>query len=241
MDARHTDREYEEELRSLEERILLMGRKVQAMIAGSVRALVGRNTGLAEEIIDADHEVDRLEIETDDHCLSILARRQPVASDLRFIATALKVVTDLERIADLATNICERVIELNREPPLQSTEPITLMADEVQAMFKDALEAFLSRDDGRARQILLRDDVVDAAFAKLFRELLATMLEDSSFIRRAIRLQAVAKYLERIADHATNLAEMVVFMSKGQDIRHPHSRDAPRRRAVVRKPEPDEG
>jgi phosphate transport system protein len=143
-----------------------------------------------------------------------------VASDLRFITMALKLVTDLERIADLAVNIAERVIELNEEPPLKPYIDLPKMAEEAQTMVRQALDAFVARDADAAQAVIKRDTVVDAYNVQIFRELLTYMMEDPRNIARAIRLLSISKYLERIGDHATNLAEMVVFMVKGQDIRH---------------------
>jgi len=216
----HTDREYESELRKLREQLLLMGAKVEEMIARSVEALVDRNSDLARRMIELDHQVNRLEVETDGQCLKILARRQPVASDLRFITIAMKMVTDLERIGDIGVNICERAIELNEEPPLKPYVDLPKMAEVAQGMVREALDAFVNRDAERAQAVIERDQIVDAYYAQIFRELLTYMMEDPRSIYRATRVQSVAKYVERIGDHATNLAEMVVFMVKGKDIRH---------------------
>jgi phosphate transport system protein len=161
-----------------------------------------------------------MEVEIDELCLRVLARRQPVASDLRSITISLKLVTDLERIADLAVNIAERVLELNQEPPLKPYIDLPLMAEEAQGMVRQALEAFVAGDAAVAKQVIARDEVVDAYNAQIFRELLTYMMEDPRNIARATRLQSIAKYLERIGDHATNLAEMVVFMVEAKDIRH---------------------
>ncbi|MBI4511123.1 MAG: phosphate signaling complex protein PhoU [Deltaproteobacteria bacterium] len=223
----HTDLEYENELRTLREQVLLMGAKVEEMLRSAIRALVDRDMELAQRMIAMDHQVNRLEVETDELCLRILARRQPVASDLRFITIALKLVTDLERIGDLVVNICERVIELNQEEPLKPYRSIQLMADAAEGMLRDALDAFVKGDAERAQEVLRRDAVVDDYYHQLFRELLTYMMENPRNIYRATRLQSVAKYLERIGDHATNLAEMVVFMVKGKDIRHMASRVEP--------------
>jgi phosphate transport system protein len=220
MTERHTDREYEAELVRLRERILLLGAKVEAAIAAGIRAVVERDSALARTTIAADREVDRLEVETDSACLHILARRQPVASDLRFITMALKLVTDLERIGDLAVNICERALELNEEPPLKPYVDLPRMAEAAQGMVREALDAFVAGDAERARAVLSRDETVDAYYAQIFRELLTYMMEDPRNIYRATRVQSIAKYLERVGDHATNLAEMVVFMVAGRDIRH---------------------
>ena len=220
MTGRHTDREYEAELVRLRERILLLGAKVEAAIAAGIRAVVERDSALARTTIAADREVDRLEVETDSACLHILARRQPVASDLRFITMALKLVTDLERIGDLAVNICERALELNEEPPLKPYVDLPRMAEGAQGMVREALDAFVAGDADRAKAVIERDETVDAYYAQIFRELLTYMMEDPRNIYRATRVQSVAKYLERVGDHATNLAEMVVFMVAGRDIRH---------------------
>jgi phosphate transport system protein len=220
----HTDREYEHELRRLREQLLVMGSRVETIIADSTRALLERDADLAKRTKEADRLVDRMEVEIDDLCLQILARRQPVASDLRFITLVLKVVTDLERIADLGVNVCERVVELEAEPPLKPYVDIPRMSQEVQSMLREVLDAFVAKDAERARAIIARDQVVDALYGQVFRELLTFMMEDAHNVYRATRLQSVAKYLERMADHTTNLAEMVIFMVDGRDVRHLASR-----------------
>src|SRR3954465_12006185 len=215
-----TDREYAAELHKLHDQLLIMGAKVEEMIASSMNALVSRDSELARRMIDFDHQINRLEVETDELCLRILAKRQPVASDLRLITIALKLVTDLERIGDLGVNICERVIELNMEPPLKPYVDLPRMAETAQAMVRDALDAFVQADPDRAREVMDRDRVVNAYYGQVFRELLTYMMEDPRNIYRAVRAQSIAKYLERIGDHATNLAEMVIFMVVGKDVRH---------------------
>jgi phosphate transport system protein len=220
----HTDREFEQELRHLREQLLLMGSHVESIIGSSLRALLERDSVLAQRTIEADRIVDRLEIEIDGLCLQILARRQPVASDLRFVTMVLKAVTDLERMGDLGVNISERVLELNDEPPLKPYVDLPRMADETQMMLRESLDAFVAKDADRARRVIARDQIIDDLYAQIFRELLTYMMEESKNVYRATRLQSIAKYLERIADHATNLAELVVFMVKGSDIRHPDSR-----------------
>jgi phosphate transport system protein len=222
----HTNREYELELRRLREHLLLMGAKVEEMIRGSIRALVERDTTLAEQMIAFDKRINQLELEIDELCMQILARRQPVASDLRFITMALKLVTDLERIGDLGVNISERVVELNAEPPLKPYVDMPNMAREVQEMLHEALDAFVAADADRAQHVIVRDRNIDAYYTQIFRELLTYMMEDPRNIFRATRLQSIAKYLERIGDHVTNLGEMVVFMVKGKDIRHGGRQDS---------------
>jgi phosphate transport system protein len=223
----HTDHEYEHELRQLREQLLVMGSHVETIIGDSIKALTERDTVLADRTIAADTAVDRMEVELDGLCLEILARRQPVASDLRFITLVLKVVTDLERIADLSVNVCERVLELNAEPQLKPYVDLPRMGREVQGMLRDVLDAFVAKDPAKARQIIERDAVVDALYAQVFRELLTFMMEDAHNVYRATRLQSIGKYLERMADHTTNLAEMVIFMVDGRDVRHLSSRTGP--------------
>jgi phosphate transport system protein len=220
MPRLHTDQAYEGELRSIRDMLLMMGAKVEEMLGQAMKALVERDSELAEETLYIDRQINRLEIEVDDLCLRVLARRQPVASDLRFITMALKVVTDLERMGDLGVNICERVMELNEEPPLKPYVEVVDMAEAAQEMLREALDAFVAGDADRASAIIERDSKVDAYYATIFRELLTYMMENPRNIFRATRVQSIAKYIERIADHATNLAEMVVFMVRGKDIRH---------------------
>lgn len=223
--ALHTDKEFENELARLREKILMMGAKVEAMVATSVRAFNEQDSALAQRTLELDHDINRLEVEIDGFCLSILARRQPVASDLRFITTALKLVTDLERIGDLAVNISERVLELASDPPRRAWPDIQRMAEIVQNMVRDALDAFVAADSAKARWVIERDRSVDAIYSQLFHQVLSVMIEDRSAVQRGVSVQAIAKYLERIGDHATNLAEMVVFLAQGTDIRHPESLD----------------
>src|ERR1700690_1320881 len=216
----HTNREYEQELRRLREQLLRMGAMVEEIIAGSIKALIDRDSPLAERMIEFDRRGNQMEVDIDELCLLILAKRQPVASDLRFITMALKLVTDLERIGDLCVNISERVLELNGEPPLKPYVDLPRMAEDVQSMLREALDAFVAGDPDRAHAVVERDKTIDAYYTQIFRELLTYMMEDVRNIYRATRLQSIAKYLERIGDHATNVAEMVVFMVKGKDIRH---------------------
>jgi phosphate transport system protein len=220
MGKLHTDREYENELQKLRERLLRMAGRVEEMIADSVRALVERDLALARRTIEADRLVDRAEVETDELCLVILAKRQPVASDLRFITLSLKMVTDLERIGDLAVNICERVIDLGQDAPLKPWVDVPRMGSIVQAMVRDAIDAFVAGDADRAQSVVDRDHALDELYTRVFRELLSAMLNDGSKVERGIHAQSIAKWLERMGDHATNLAEQVVFMVKGKDIRH---------------------
>jgi len=220
----HTDKTYELELKELRDKLLAMGGKVEAAIAGSVRAITERDAELAERVKANDAEVNRLEVEIDGSCRRLLALRQPAASDLRFITTALKIVTDLERMGDLAVNIAERALDLSQAPPLQPLHDLSALADLSEAQLKRALDAFVEKDPAKAEEVMRGDEVLDALYLKIFNELLAVMMEDSRAIRRATALMFAAKQLERFGDHAINLAEMVVYMVRGTDVRHPRSR-----------------
>ncbi len=216
----HTIRQYEEELRVLRTDLLKMGGLVERQIADAVDSLVNRKSDEAREVIARDADVNRMDVDIDAMCLRILALRSPAASDLRFITTGLKINYDLERIGDLAVNICERALELNEEPILKPYIDIPRMASIAESMVKDSLDAFVRGDCDLAQQVIERDDEVDQLNGQIFRELLTYMAEDPHTIGRATRILFISKYLERIADHATNIGEMVVFMVKGKTIRH---------------------
>jgi len=220
----HTDKAYEQELKDLRDKLLLMGGKVETAIASSVRAISERNSALAEAVKANDVEVNRLEVDIDGACRRLLALRQPAASDLRFITTALKIVTDLERMGDLAVNIAERAIDLAQAPPLRPFHDLSTLAELSESQLKKALDAFVQRDPVEAEKVMADDDLLDALYLKIFNELLQTMMEDSRAIRRATALMFAAKHLERFGDHAINLAEMVIYMVRGTDVRHPRSR-----------------
>ncbi len=220
----HTDKSYDKELDELRAKLLTLGGKVENEIALSMRALAERDSKVAEEVLDADREVNRLEVIVDETCRRLLALRQPAASDLRLITTALKVVVDLERIGDLAVNIAQRAIDLNQSPPLRPVHDLQKLAELCQKQLRAALDSFVDGDAARAETVIKDDDLVDALYHNLFNELLGLMMEDSRNIRRANSLMFVAKHLERLGDHATNVAEMVIYMVRGTDVRHPHSR-----------------
>jgi phosphate transport system protein len=224
----HTDKAFEKDLHTLRDKLLAMGGRVEAMIAECVLSLAERDSRLGRHVIDSDPEVNRLEVEVDDLCRRVLALRQPAASDLRFITTALKIVTDLERVGDLAVNIAERAIDLNDAHPMPIYGDLPHLAQLAQAQLKAALDAFVAADAEAAELLLSRDELLDALFLKLFNDLIALMMEDSKHVRRATALVFVAKHLERIGDHAMNIAEMVVYMVRGTDIRHPVSRELKR-------------
>jgi phosphate transport system protein len=220
MEREHFSRKFDAELTEIREKLLEMGGKVEVMIANAMQALVERDTELANRTIEFDHEINRLEMEIDEKCLEVLARRQPAARDLRLITLALKIVTDLERIGDQCANIAKRVKELNQEPTLKPYIDLPRMAQAASNMVKEALDAFVRGDDSLAIKVCEDDQVVDDLNEQIQRELLTFMIEDPSTISRAIKINHVSKCLERIADHATNVAEMVIFMVKGKDIRH---------------------
>ena len=220
MEREHISAIFDQELNDLRTRILAMGGKVEMMISESVASLVNRDSGKAERIIAMDHEVNTLEVTVDEKCLELLALRQPAGRDLRFITLALKIVTDLERIGDQCANIAKRARELNEEPPLKPYIDIPRMAHWTEIMLKEALDAFVRGDDELAIKVCKDDSFVDELNMQIQRELLTFMIEDPTTISRALKLNYISKYLERIADHATNIAEMVIFMVKGKDIRH---------------------
>jgi phosphate transport system protein len=220
MLSQHTDKKYEEELKRLREDILYMGGLVEDQIQKAVSSLVDRDSALAETIIERDHEVNRLDVEIDDLCIQLLALHQPAARDLRFITTALKITTDLERIGDMAVNICERALELNEEPQLKPYIDIPRMAQTSERMIRESLDAFVREDTDLALKVCKDDQEVDDLNSQIFRETISFMIEDPHTINRAMKISSISKYLERIADHATNIAEMVVFMVKGKSIRH---------------------
>ena len=213
-------RHFDEELGALKQKLLLMGGLVESQISGSLRALIERDSDLAQQIIVNDHRVNALDVEVDEDCLRLLALHQPTAGDLRFVTTAMKISTELERMSDLAENIAERAVELNEEPQLKPYIDIPRMANWALRMVKESLDAFVNRDARLARKVCTDDDFVDDLTEQLFRELLSFMIENPQTISRAIRLTFVAKYIERIADHATNVAELVVYLVEGKIIRH---------------------
>ncbi|HTG00828.1 MAG TPA: phosphate signaling complex protein PhoU [Nitrospirota bacterium] len=210
----------EQDIEKLKERILKMGAHVEAAIRKSVTALVERDRDMAISVIDGDAIVNTYDVEIEEECIRFLAIWQPTGSNLRFVTTAIKIITDLERMGDLAVDICERAVELMDEPPLKPYIDIPRMAEASQKMLKDSLDAFVGRDADLAIRVCGSDDFVDNLNHQIFNELLVYMLKDPKNISRAVRLTYITKYLERIADHATNIAEMVVYMVKGKVIRH---------------------
>jgi phosphate transport system protein len=216
----HTDRAYEAELRDLRDKLLQMAGEVEDMIHKATGALVDGVVETARDVIARDTHVNALEVETDEACLLLLAKRQPLASDLRMITLAMKMVTDLERIGDLAVNISERVLALGAVPSPTAIARLQRMSKVVQDMIHDAIDAFVAGDANKARTVFHRDQEVDQLYRELSLDIQREMTRESDFVDRGVHLQACAKFLERIGDHATNLAEMVIFQIEGRDVRH---------------------
>jgi phosphate transport system protein len=214
------ERLFDEELNKLKEKLLRMAGIVEESVALSIEGLKDQKEELAREVIRREESVNLLDVEIDETCLRLLALRQPMAGDLRLITSAMKIGVDLERMGDLAVNIAQRTLELLKAPLLKPLIDIPRMAKLAQAMLKDAIQAFIDRNDALASEICKRDDAVDALENQIFRELLTYMIEDPASIWRAVGLLLVSRYLERIADHATNIAENVIYMVKGRMIKH---------------------
>ena len=216
----HTSQEFEDELADVQRRLLAMGRQVDEVVESSGRALLEQDVDLANRIIVGDRETDSMELEIDHLCLEILARRQPVAGDLRLLTSALKLVVDLERVGDLGVSVAERVVELGTEPPLVPYDDLMVMLTTARGMVSDALTALVQRDVAGANRVIDKDDVIDAYYGQIFNHVISRMRENPENISRATRIQAISKYIERIGNHATNIAERVIFILTGEDIRH---------------------
>lgn len=215
-----TETHFQKELQILKENLLKMAAIVEEAIRNSVQSLVKRDSDLARKAFEVEDRINKLENAIDEMCLKLLALRQPMAADLRFITSAMKITTDLERMGDQAVNIAERALSLNEDPQLKPYIDIPRMAEIVQSMVRDVLDAFVNRDSKLARSVCERDDLVDGLNNQVVRELLTYMLEDPKTITRAVHLMIVARCLERIADHATNIAEDVIFMVDAVVIKH---------------------
>jgi phosphate transport system protein len=219
------DRRIEHELGALKELLLTMAGEVERQLALAIRALVERDNDLAGVVVTGDAVIDRRELEADQRIIELIVRERPLARDLRFVITAGKVVPDLERVADHAVNIAEQVLVLNRVPPIKRFVTLPRMAETASAMVRDAIAAFVAGNAGQARAVIARDDEVDAMHEEVFRELLTYMMQDPGTIQRALALLLIARSLERVADQATNIAEQVVYLVEGTDIRHRHQED----------------
>jgi len=216
----HTSHDFEAELESVRQRIFEMGRHVDEVLESSGKALMERDTELANRVILGDQKTDSMELKIDHFCLEILARRQPVAGDLRLLTSALKLVIDLERVGDMAVSIAARVVELGSEPPLTRYDDLLRMLTTAREMLREALGALETEDVERAGRAIDKDEIVDAYYAQIFNDVLSRMRESPDNLFSATRVQAISKYIERIGDHATNVAERVIFILTGEDIRH---------------------
>lgn len=213
---------FEDELQALKNRLLEMGALVEDRVHRAVHSLIDRKVEEAEVIITADRAINDLHIEIDDRCLKLLATQTPLAVDLRLITSAMKINSDLERIGDQAVNIAENVVKILPHPPLKPLIDIPRMAEIAEKMTRDALDSFVRRDPALARDVLRRDDEVDQLKDQVFRELLTYMMADPGTIQRALCLILISRNLERVADHATNIAEDVIFLVEAKDVRHHH-------------------
>ena len=228
---------FQEELETLKTRLLEMGGLAEDRVRSAVQALVGRDAPLVERVIGGDDPINRLHIEIDNRCFTLLALHQPMAVDLRAIVSAVKINTDLERVGDLAVNIAEADRRYMRHPPVKELIDIPRMADIAQRMLRHALDSFVRRDLRLAQDVLAEDDALDGLKTQVFRELLTYMLQDPSTIEPALDLILISRHLERIGDHATNIAEDVIFMVSARDVRH-HAGDLEQASPEPRTPEP---
>ena len=214
------ERQFDEELKKLKERLLYMASLVEESIAMAIKGLKERKKELAQEVLKREGSINLLDIEIDELCMRLFALRQPLASDLRFISSGMKIGSELERMGDLAENIAERTLELLKHPILKPLIDIPRMALLAQKMVKDSITAFINLDEKLARSVCERDDEVDNLNDQVFRELLTYMIQEPSTINRAVDLILVGRHLERIADHATNISEDVIYLVKGKTIKH---------------------
>ena len=216
------ERRLDQDLDRVRQALLRMGGMVEGMVAKATQALLDRNNQLCDEVIEGDNEIDHLEIEIDEACHLILGTKQPTAVDLRFLVAVMKINSDLERIGDSAVNIAQSVVQLNDQPPLKPYIDLPHLSELVQAMVRKSLDAFVRRDTELATEVCQSDDAVDGLYKQIFRELLTYMIEDPKTVSRALHLLLLSRNLERIADHATNIAEDVIYYVEGRDIRHRH-------------------
>ena len=228
MPSMHTSRDFEAELRELRAHSLAMGARCERSLQLALDAFWTGSTERAAEVEELDRHIDRDEMDIDALVLRILALRQPVAYDLRFLTTALKLVTDLERIGDEAVNIAERAKEGHGVAKDQVKELLRKMSETAQQMVRESLDAFVDGEAARAEQVLARDDVVDRLYGEVLRTLMDFMANHPAEVPAAVRCMSVAKYVERVADHATNIAEEVIFMVRGEDVRHVRTHPPPK-------------
>jgi phosphate transport system protein len=214
------ERQLDHDLERVRQTLLRMGGLVEGMVARATQALLERSNEMCREVIDGDHGVDQLEIEIDEVCHSLIGRKQPTAVDLRFLVAVMKINSDLERIGDSAVNIAQSVEHINEQPPLKPYIDLPHLSQLVQTMVRQSLDAFVRRDTELAAEVCRSDDAVDGLYKQIFRELLTYMIEEPKTVSRALHLLLISRNLERIADHATNIAEDVIYYVEGRDIRH---------------------
>ncbi|MBW6486969.1 MAG: phosphate signaling complex protein PhoU [Syntrophobacterales bacterium] len=219
-ETRHTSREYERELQAIRDGLLYLGAKTEKALELAIKALLERDTAVAREIIKGDDQIDRLDIELEERCIRILALRQPTARDLRFITTAIKITGHLERIGDMVVNIAEKAIILNDFPQLKPYVDLPRMGEISREMIRNSLDAMVRQDVDLARTVRAEDAVIDNLNEQIFRELVMYMLADPGNIKVSLYIMQISKTLERIADHAEGIADMVIYMVTGKIIRH---------------------
>ncbi len=221
MDERkHTSLHYEKELQEIKDGLIYLGALTEKAIQAAMKSLQQRDSEIARNVITADNEIDKLDAELEEKCIRILALRQPTARDLRFITTAIKINGHLERIGDMAVNIAEKAILLNEEPQLKPYIDLPRMTDLVGEMIKSSLDALIKEDLAMAESVREQEDIVDKLNEQIFRELLTFMMQDAKTIHRAILIMQISKNLERIADHAKGIADMVIYLVTGENVRH---------------------
>jgi phosphate transport system protein len=219
-EKRHTSLHYEKELQAIKDGLIYLGALTETAIRQAMKSLSERDTELARKVVREDDEIDRLDSDLEERCIKILALRQPTAIDLRFITTAIKITGHLERIGDMAVNIAEKVMLLNEEPQLKPYIDLPRMAELVGGMIEDSLDSFVKSDLEKAEKVRQMEQVIDDLNEQIFRELLTFMMEDSRNIHRALLVMQVSKNMERIADHAKGIADMVTYMVTGECVRH---------------------
>jgi len=215
-------RHFDQQLSELRSRLVHMGALAESMIEKAVKSLLDRNAGRHPEIFNQEEEVNNLHIEIDERVINMLALQHPLAADLRLVVMCSKIAGELERIGDQAINICQNTEALLRYPPLKPLIDIPIMAEIARRMLRESLDAFVRQDTALALKVLNADDEVDAFKDQIFRELLTYMMSDPGTIPRALSLILISRNLERVGDHATNIAEEVIYLAQGRDVRHHH-------------------
>lgn len=226
-ESRHTSKHYEKELQEIKDNLIYIGALTEKAIDGAMRSLLERDSELARKVIGGDAEIDSKDTELEDRCIRLLALRQPAARDLRFITTAIKIDGHLERIGDMAVNIAEKAILLNKEPQLKPYIDLPRMAELTRQMIRESLDAMMDGNLDLANEVREIENTVDALNEQIFRELLTFMLEDTRTIHRAVIIMQISKNLERIADHAKGIADMVIYMVTGRSVRHQFQKTLP--------------